>query len=125
MRSSRTPSGFILTIVAIMFSLAFVVLAVGMVFRTLTQLDGGEAIAGGAAAASAVDGCVEEALLQLRRDYGYVGGVATVGDAACSIAVSGSGGIRTIVATGTVGAVARTITVGVAWDPFRITSWSE
>lgn len=119
------PSGFVLTIVAIVIAAAFVILAVGASSRTLTQLDIGVTAAGGSAAASAAGGCVEEALLQLRRDAAYVGGSATVGDAACTIAVSGSGGSRTLTITSTVGTATHTGTVGAALSPFAVTSWAE
>lgn len=114
-----------LTIVAIVIAAAFVVLTIGAATRTLTQLDVGVTAATGSAAASAADGCVEEALLQLRRDSAYVGGTATVGDAACTITVNGSGGSRTVTVTGTVGTATRTVTVGVALSPFAVTSWAE
>lgn len=119
------PSGFILTIVAIVIAAAFVVLTVGAATRTLTQLDVGVTAATGSATASATDGCVEEALLQLRRDSAYVGGTATVGDATCTIAVRGSGASRTLTITGTIGTATRTVTVGAALSPFAITSWVE
>lgn len=119
------PSGFILTIVVIVIAAAFVVLTVGAATRTLTQLDVGVTAATGSAATSASDGCVEEALLQLRRDSAYVGGTATVGDATCTIGVSGTGGSRTLTVTGAVGSATRAVTIGAALSPFAVTSWSE
>lgn len=119
------PNGFVLTVVVIIIAAAFVTLAVAGSLRTLTQLESGVAVVMGGAVAVATDGCVEEALLQLRRDAAYPGGNVTVGDVGCTVAVSGSGASRTITATGTIGALSRTVTVGVAMSPFALTSWSE
>ncbi|MDO8425281.1 MAG: hypothetical protein Q7T01_02085 [bacterium] len=119
------PHGFVLTLVVLVIATAFVVLAVGASFRTLTQLDISVTAAEGGVAASAIDGCVEEALLQLRRDAAYAGGSTTIGDAACIIVVSGSDGWRTVAVTGTIGSISRAVTVGVAMSPFVLTSWSE
>lgn len=119
------PQGFILTIVAIVIAAGFTILTVATSFRTLTQLDIGTIAASGAAAVSAVDGCVEEALLQLRRDAAYIGGSITVGDAACVIAAQGSDGTRTLTVTGTIGEASRTVTAGVTMSPFALTEWGE
>ena len=119
------PRGFVLMIVVIVIAAVFVSLAAGASIRTLTQLDVGVTVADGGAMTAAGDGCVEEALLQLRRDTAYTGGSVIVGDASCAILVAGSGASRTITATGTVGELTRTVTVGVAMSPFALTSWSE
>lgn len=43
------------------------------------------------------DGCLEEALLQLSRDYNYAGGSYIVDDLSCSVSVSGADDQRTII----------------------------
>lgn len=77
------------------------------------------------------DSCTHEALLGLRRSSSYTGATLSVGTNSCTIAVSGSGAMRTIVTTGIVGNARRKIQTRVTLTPsgvvniVTITDWDE
>lgn len=81
---------------------------------------------------SLADGCLEEAMLRLRRDSAYTGGTLNVGDDSCTIVVTGAGGTRTITSTATINSVVvREIEaeISISATPtgnlVTITSWEE
>lgn len=75
----------------------------------------------------AADSCVFEAMLRLERDSAYVGGSLSVGSASCTIAVSGTGGSRTIAVTATAATAVRKLNVQVSLvgGAATIADWNE
>lgn len=74
----------------------------------------------------AMEGCTEEALIQLSRDDNYNGDSYTVDGVNCTVYVAGSGGNRDLVIDGTKDNLTRDISLSVQIDPnFGIIDWEE
>jgi hypothetical protein len=72
------------------------------------------------------EGCVEEALLQLKRNADYTGGALTAGSVSCTAVVSGTGSNRTVAVIATAGDFTRDFALTVQIDPaFAILNWDE
>lgn len=48
------------------------------------------------------DSCIEEAIYRLKSDSTFTGATLNVGNGQCSMSITGSGGDRTIISTGTI-----------------------
>lgn len=125
MATIHQKEGFILTLVVVLLASGFAFLAVVTALRTIAQHDVAMTHRDRVASRYAVEGCADEALVQLRRDAAYIGGAVTLGDATCTIAVSGSGTTRTVTVTGVVRNLQQAFTIDVAMSPFAITRWTE
>lgn len=121
----EVPDGFILTLVVLLLASGFTFLAVVTALRTIAQDDFALTHRDRVASRYAVEACADDALLQLRRDPAYVGGAATLGDATCTIAVTGSGASRTVSVSGVARNQRHTFTIDVATSPFAMTRWAE
>lgn len=77
------------------------------------------------------DTCSQEALLRLKRSSSYTGDTLSVGLHSCTITVTGSGGTRNIVTTGTVGTAVRKLDIDITIvasgnvNVITVTDWDE
>ncbi len=87
----RTPKGFIavLTVIALLAFSVSLILGVG--YRSLDAAQESLALAHGAAALALTDACVEDALLLVKRDAEYSGGVYAYLGGTCQVDVSQDG----------------------------------
>ncbi len=125
-------SGFVTLATAIIIFFTGLTLAIGIQFAGLGELQAGFQGNLSAQGFSIADGCLEEALLRLRRDSTYTGGTLSIGDDYCTITVTGSGGTRTISSTATINnLINREIEVEVSLTAtstgniVTITNWEE
>lgn len=73
------------------------------------------------------DGCLEEGLLRLRRDINYPGGNLSIGDGNCTIAITGSGNLKTVTVVGTVSNLVRKLqaTVDASNQAAVLKTWQQ
>lgn len=72
------------------------------------------------------EGCVEETLLQLKRNVDYAGDVFTSGSVACTSVITGTGADRNALVTATRDEFTRDFSLTVQVDPsFGILTWDE
>jgi Flp pilus assembly pilin Flp len=111
-----------------------IILAVSVVIVSTTALIGVDNLTIGFSQQVSTDmilsaeSCVEEAMVRLSRNNSYAGGSLTVGDAQCTIAVTGTPcGACTIDVEAVGNAFTRNIRAGVtiAGSTVNITSWQE
>lgn len=73
-----------------------------------------------------LEGCAEEALIQLSRDNSYTGGNYTIDEVACTATVSGSDPTRDVVVTGGKKDITRDVFIRVQLTPaFAIMVWDD
>lgn len=73
------------------------------------------------------EGCLDEAILRLKRDGGYPGGTLSLPAGSCTIAVVPVGARRTVTTTARVGTATRSITasVNLSGSTPTVDSWEE
>lgn len=115
----------ILTVVVV--SVAALLMAVSASFLGLGDLDLGYTHQKGGEVFSVADGCMEEALEQLRINNAYNGGELNLGAGSCIISIVVSGNERTISVFGTVGAYNKKIEANITLidDVITINNWKE
>jgi len=128
----RRQNGFATLATMVVVFFVALLLAMGIQFLGLGELQHGYTSNLGEQAFSIGDGCVDEALQRLRFSPSYAGGTVTHGDDACTIVISGSGGTRQVDVTATVnGLIVREIRARVALtaasprNVVSVTSWEE
>jgi hypothetical protein len=108
---------------------AFVVLLMsGVMLRGVDDLEIGFSQQMSFAVMQSAESCVEEAFLRLQRDSAYTGGVVNVGEAACTIAITGTPcGTCVIAVDATAHQLTRSLEIGVdvTGSSIDITSWEE
>ncbi len=114
-----------LTIVII--GAASLIMAIGSARLGLGELETGLIEIRGSEVQTLADGCVEEALGQLRKNSSYAGATLNIGSGSCIIGVSGSGSSRTINSTANIGLYTKKIQVQITIinSVVTINSWSE
>ena len=114
LRRPAPARGFVGLVVIILIGALILAIGVAAAFIGQTQL----IIAGqtdrAQSARQTVAACVEEALYRLKLDASYAGGTVPVGSLTCTVAVSGSGSSRTIVASAANGDITQAVTVTAA-----------
>jgi hypothetical protein len=111
----------VVIIVAAVLSVIVIEIALG----ALTHLDISSTSLKGTAAEYYTNGCMEEALIRLDRDNGYAGGVLSLGDGTCSVAVSGADITRTVAVSGSLDNYQYNLSADVVLSPFHITEWDN
>ncbi|HAZ28256.1 MAG TPA: hypothetical protein DCY48_00565 [Candidatus Magasanikbacteria bacterium] len=101
------------------------VVLIGVALSTLTHLNQRDIAFTGIQTEFHMESCVQEALIQLKRDTAYAGATIVLGEGNCTIAVSGSDNIRTIQIIGTLKQFTREVTIMVTLSPWAITDWGE
>ena len=115
----------LLTIIIV--SAAVLIMAFSASILGMGELDMGWTSQKGGEAFAIADGCVEEALWQLRLDSGYTGDTLIIGENSCIIGVTSNGNSRTITVSGIVENYNKKIEVGITLNGNIITlnSWQE
>jgi len=73
-----------------------------------------------------MDGCAEEALIQLSRDHSYSSDSFTLDETSCTISVAGGGSARSITITANKDEFTKNLLINVSIFPtFTITAWDE
>jgi hypothetical protein len=96
----RKQSGLTAITSLLIISTVAIGIAISVSLLGITEAQNALSFHQGMRAGYSATSCVEEALLRLRDDVQYSGGSLQVGDASCTIQVSGTGSNRTIVAEG-------------------------
>lgn len=130
LRVNQRGVAALLTIVII--STAALIMAYSASILGLGELEMGYDSQQGGEAFSAADGCMEEALRQLRIDTGYSGDSLNLSNGSCIISISGAGNDRIITVIGTVGDYNKKIETDITFSDSAITgvvitinSWQE
>ncbi len=121
-------SGLSLLVVIVILGAASLIVAVGTSLLSIGEADLGFASDQGKEAHFLADGCMDEALNQLRRASStYTGGTLSIGSDSCILSVSGSGNTRTVSITSTVGDFSASINADVllASSTISVTDWRE
>lgn len=110
-RDSR--SGMTLLISVLVLGAVTIVVGAGIAVRGIEEVDVGRSTVQTAEALAAADGCVEVAMLQLKRGVAFTGTTLPIGDGVCHVRVSGSSSSYAVVASGTVLQWTREIRAGI------------
>ncbi len=123
--TNQRGAAALISIVVVMALVVLVVTSVAM--AGLSTLEHGFATQVSTDVILADEVCAEEAILRLQRDSAYTGGTLVVGDATCTIAVSGAGGTRTIDVEGVEQDFTRRLQTDItlSGSTANITSWQE
>ncbi len=117
-------NGFVMMIVIILIASVSSIVVITTSLSSISHLESGELFEGTLRTEYVAEGCVSEALIQLKRDANYTGGAISLGATICTITISGSGNTRSIVISGSLGNYTEEWILIVALDPFAITSWT-
>lgn len=130
-KQATSQRGFAALLTVVIVSAAALTISLGAALLGIGELDLGYTAQKGGAAFAYTEGCLEEALQQLKFDTGYNGGTLSNEDGSCRIQVSGSGTTRTIVVEGNIqGTYYKHLEVGVSlegleYPTITITDWGE
>lgn len=119
--------------VVIVIAAAAFMMAYGSALLGIGDLDMGYIQSRGHEAFAYADGCLEEALRQLRYNISYTGGTYQLSNGSCVILVTTAGSTRTISVSGNTGGqyskhIQVTVTLGgdaVSGTTITVTSWQE
>jgi len=98
----KNQEGFATLTTAIIIFFTTLSMALSIQFAGIGELQTGFQNNLSAQSLSLADGCLEEAMLRLRREASYTGGTLTIGNDTCTNVVTGAGGTRTIISTATI-----------------------
>ena len=102
------------------------VIAIKLTLNALTRVENAQEALRGTENEIYAESCMQEALLRLRRDAGYLGGVVPVAPGTCTVAVTGAGNERTIDATGVLApSYTYRLKVKVTLVPFAVVTWDN
>ncbi len=121
-RSGRNNQGYIIIIAVVIITAVFTVMAISTALSTITHLDKADVSLAGQRARFYVEGCLQEALIQLNRDSFYSGGNLALGSGSCAIVIAGSENSRTVTVTGSLNDYYYEIIAEVSLEPFNLTS---
>lgn len=116
-------NGFVMMIVIILIAAIISVVVISTSLSSISHLEGSQSVEESIRGEYSIEGCVSEALIQLKRDASYGGGTSNVGGVICTIGVSGVDNSRSIVISGLLGNYTQQWTLNVTLEPFVITSW--
>lgn len=119
----QTARGFTLLIVVILISAVLSSLLVGTTLFALSHLETTSVRQESVEARYAMEGCVAESLLRLKRDGTNGVGTFSFDDVVCVLNISGSGNLYTLTLQSSVGEYSRTSTATFTLLPFAITGW--
>lgn len=118
--------GFSVLLVMIIVTAAIVIIALGMGLSSITENQINLDQSKSARMLSNIDGCGEEALLQLNRNNSYDGETILIENTSCIIDIVGTGANRTINITGTNNYYTKRVQINVIIFPtFQVTLWQE
>lgn len=128
----REEHGFAALLTIVIVSAAALTMSFGAALLGLGELDQGYTAQKGGSAFALTEGCLETALVELRRDTNYNGATLTNDEGSCRIVVSGSGDTRTIAVEGDVDekyyahlTALAALEEGTSYPTITITDWSE
>ncbi|GEM_PF-2049912 len=121
--NSQYCSGFTIILVVLIISSIISLVLLSTVWGSIMELEGAEIVRDGIKTSYGVEGCMDEALLQLKRDSNYIGGTLSLEEISCIISVTGSSDERNIIVNGTSQGYNKIIEVQVSLNPFAIIFW--
>ncbi|MFH1142360.1 MAG: hypothetical protein ABIH67_02795 [Candidatus Uhrbacteria bacterium] len=116
-------NGFIMILAVIIISAVISTIVISISLGTVTLLEKSDTVLRGEQTRYYVEGCMQEALLQLSMDTAYAGGILNLGGSTCTVAISGSGNTRTITVEGNNNDYYRQINADVTLKPFSLDLW--
>ncbi|MFA5076492.1 MAG: hypothetical protein WC480_03705 [Patescibacteria group bacterium] len=124
--SAKNNGGFIMTVVVLIVAAIVSVIIIKVALSTLSHLNNADQSLKGEAAKYQTQGCLQEALIRLKRDPShYVGGVINLGDGSCDITVVGEGDSRALIVVGSLNGYQQNLAVNLTIDPFAVTTWDN
>jgi hypothetical protein len=129
MKYKPNNQGAAAILTAVIVGAAALIIAFSASILGLGELDLGYTSGQGGEAFAIADGCMEEALRQIRLDTSYAGtgSALSLGDGTCIIGVTSSGSTRQVSVTSTLGSYHSVLEVGLTLSGNVITvdSWEE
>lgn len=120
-QSHYDNNGFVLTLVVLIIGSLLSIVVVSTSIASISELQQADVFRAGVATEYAMEGCVDEALLQLARDDEYSGGEVEFSVTSCTITISGVDNERTItVEANHNNTFYKTFIVEVTIDPFDV-----
>jgi len=117
----------VVLIVVLTFVTAGLLLAATMTFIGVGEIQSSRSLSSGEGTLSFVEGCAEDAILKVRANVSYAGGMITRPEGTCNVTASAVGTVWTVKATTAATNYTRTVQVvftrGV--NSITITSWTE
>lgn len=120
---AKDNRGFVAISVVITITALLSVLLVNLTLIGITAVQTSGTRLAGIQVKTYAEGCVDEALLQLKRDPEYNGDTIEQGRFSCTITVIGSENTRTIAVVGTGDTTYHNLEISVQLSPFMITQW--
>lgn len=122
----RNQRGAVAMLTTLVLSSVLVMLAVSVVLTGISSRANAFVLKQSENVFVSLEGCIENALIRLNRDNGYLGHSFSVNDADCTVNVSGSGDERTVTVSGNRDEVTRDVSLQVQLTPnFGIIDWVD
>lgn len=122
----RNQRGAVAMLTTLVLSSVLVMLAVSVVLTGISSRANAFVLKQSENVFVSFEGCIENALIRLNRDNGYLGHSFSVNDVDCTVSVSGSGDERTVTASGNKDEVTRDVSLQVQLTPnFGIIDWAD
>ncbi|MFH1292156.1 MAG: hypothetical protein ABIH87_03080 [bacterium] len=119
--------GVVALFTVVVVSVAVLLMAYGVWFLSLGELEMGNISQQADQSFYYADGCLEEALHQIRLDSAYAGGILNTSTFSCIIDVEGAGSSRVIIVSSTAGDFSKRIRAQVSLSnrQLNIDGWEE
>jgi hypothetical protein len=115
--------GFIMILAVIIISAVISTILVSISLGTVTLLEKSDTVLRGEQTRYYVEGCMQEALIQLSMDTSYAGGTLNLGGSTCMVMVNAVGNSATITVEGSNNDYYRQISADVTLKPFTLNLW--
>ena len=125
LHNEETEQGFIMMITLIIIAAILSVIVVSVSLSSITELETSDTSLQGERTRYYVEGCLQEALIQLNMDNSYGGGVLNLFGVACAVNIAGSGNNRTVTVIGGIGDYTHEIAADVTLAPFAVVEWDN
>ena len=123
-QSQHAPTnGFIMILAVVIISAVISTILVSISLGTITLLEKSDTVLRGEQTRYYVEGCMQEALIQLSMDNSYAGGTLNLGGSTCIVSVSAAGNTATITVDGNNNDYYRQINADVTLKPFSLDLW--
>jgi len=121
----KNEGGYIMVIVVLILSTVISVILVQTAITSLGELTVSDVSLNSKKSYFRANGCLEEGLLQLNRDFTYSGGVFALPDGVCDIVIEGDAINKTISAYVIIDDYQVTMQAEVIMNPFELVSWGK
>ena len=112
-----------MTFAVIIIAAIVSVILIKTALSTITTIDNNQNILKAEKTNYFADSCLQETLIQLKRDNAYAGGTLNILGGSCAVTIAGTDNTREISIEGNQSEYYRNITAQITLDPFQIVKW--